>query len=357
VNTAGNSSHQAQTFEVKEKTRLTAKPYTQGVRPATTTVVHVLDVDKGPPGTYAVTAVGQPDQPGITVAVAPDAQTILATVTSLSADAHFQYTIDDGHGHTASNEVTLEPRSPAENMAPALRPGYHPPTLSVGAGGTLVVPVIGDWRDFDGDPLYIDSGAVKSSAGSAAVTSGGAVSFTAPQTTAGETVRVSYGVSDGRVAAPTKATLTVNVLGIDSTKFVAPVAEPDAAQAVVGSPITLQPLANDLPGVDPTHPNARLALAAPVPAVNGAGVSTDIATGTVVFTAQHPGDYFLTYTDAYGAAPTASGTMRVHVVPASSAPKPPVTTPDVAVLHGQQAAVVDVLADDYDPQGWVLGVT
>ena len=84
VNTAGNSSNQAQTFQIQEKTQLTAKPYTQGVRPGTTAVVHVLDVDKGPPGTYAVTAVGQPDQPGVTVAVAPDSQTVLATVTSLS---------------------------------------------------------------------------------------------------------------------------------------------------------------------------------------------------------------------------------------------------------------------------------
>ncbi len=84
VNTAGNSSNQAQTFKVQQKTQLTAKPYTQGVRPGTTTVVHVLDADKGPAGTYAVSAVGQPDQPGVTVAVAPDAQTVLATVTSLS---------------------------------------------------------------------------------------------------------------------------------------------------------------------------------------------------------------------------------------------------------------------------------
>ena len=86
-------------------------------------------------------------------------------------------------------------------------------------------------------------------------------------------------------------------------------------------------------------------------------MSTDLADGTVTFTAQHPGDFFLTYTDAYGAAPTASGTIRVHVVPATGTPKPPVTTPDVAVLHGQQPAVVDVLSDDYDPQGWILGVT
>ena len=251
----------------------------------------------------------------------------------------------------------MSPRSASENAAPALRPGYQPPSLSVASGGTLVIPVIGDWRDFDGDPLYIDSSAVTSSAGSAAVTSGGALSFTAPPTAADETVRITYGVSDGRVTAPTKVTLTVNVLGSSSAKFVAPVAEPVAAQAVVGAPITLQPLANNLPGVDPTNPNAQLTLAAPVPAVTGASVSTDMATGAVAFTAQHPGDFFLTYTDAYGAAPTASGTIRVHVIPATGTPKPPVTTPDVAVLHGQQAAVVDVLADDYDPQGWILGVT
>ena len=357
TNTAGNSSTQAQTYQVQQKTPLSAKPYTQGVRPGTTTTVHVLDVDKGPAGTYAVTAVGQPDQPGVTVAVAPDSQTVLATVTSLSTDAHFQYTIDDGHGHTASNEVTLVPRAADQNTAPALRPGYQAPSLSVAAGGTLVIPVAGDWRDFDGDPLYIDSAAVASSAGSAAATSGGALSFTAPTTSAGETVRISYGVSDGRVAAPAKASLTVNVLGASSTKFIAPVAEPDAALAVAGAPVTLQPLANDLPGVDPTNPSARLTLAAPVPAVAGATVATDVATGTVSFTAQHPGDFFVSYTDAYGAAPTASGTIRVHVVAASGTPKPPVTTPDVAVLHGQQAAVVDVLADDYDPQGWILGVT
>ena len=119
----------------------------------------------------------------------------------------------------------------------------------------------------------------------------------------------------------------------------------------------MQPLANDLAGVDPTNPGARLTLAAPVTAVPGAAVGTDLRTGTVTFTAQHPGPFFLTYTDAYGAAPTASGTIRVQVVPASGTPKPPVTTPDVAVLHGQQPAIVDVLADDYDPQGWILGVT
>ena len=166
--------------------------------------------------------------------------------------------------------MTLVPRSPGENAPPHLRPNYQQPPLSVASGGTIVIPVIGNWRDYDGDPTYIASDSVAASAGSAAVTSGGALAFTAPQTTANETVTIRYGVSDGRVAQPTMASLTVSLIGSSSTRFVAPVAEPDAAQAVVGSPVTLQPLANDLPGVDPTNPAAKLALAAPVAAVPGA---------------------------------------------------------------------------------------
>ena len=361
ANVAGQSSTPAQSVPVNEKVQLTAKPYTQGVRPGTTTVVHVLDAVKGPAEqTYAVTAVGTPDQPGVTVSVAPDAQTVLATVTTLSTDAHFQYTVDDGHRHSVTGEVTLAPRPPDQNEAPYLRPNYKQLPESVASGGTLVIPVMGDWRDFDGDALYIDPSSVSvapAGAGTAAVTTGGALSFTAPQTTAGETVTIRYGVSDGRVAKPTMASLKVSVLGSASQKFVAPSPEPDAAQAVVGAPVTIQPLANDVPGVDPTSPDATLTLAAPVPQVPGATVSTDLANGTVTFTAQHPGDFFLTYTDAYGAATTANGTIRVQVIPAPGTPKPPVTTPDVAVLHGQQPAIVDVLADDYDPQGWMLGVT
>jgi hypothetical protein len=345
----GQSSTQSPADQAQDKTLLAASPVTQGVRPGRTTVVHVLDDVRGSAGvTCAVTAVGQPDQPGVTVAIAPDAQTVLATVTTLATDAHFQYTIDDGHGHTASSEVTLVPRLADQNAAPALRVGYQPPTLKVAASGNLVIPVIGDWRDFDGDPLYIDTNSVKPSAGSAAVTGSGALSFTAPPTAADETVTLSYGVSDGRVAEPTMASLKISVLGSSSKEFVAPVAEPSAALAVVGAPVALQPLANNLPGVDPTNRNARLTLAAPVQAVPGA---------TVTFTAQRPGNFNLAYTAAYGAAPTATGTIRVYVLPATGTPRPPVTTPAVAVLHGQQPAVVDVLANDYDPQGWILGVT
>jgi len=355
--TPGQGKKQGQTTTAQQKDQLVANPVTQGVRPGTTTVVHVLDNARDNPGaTIVVSALGNVDQPGVHVAISPDAQTVLATVTTMSTDAHFQYTIDDGR-QTASSEVTLVPVSPAQNFPPMLRPDYQAPALQVAAGESLVVPVIGDWRDFDGDPLFIEPSSVVASSGSATVTASGALSFTAPLTSADKSVTVRYGVSDGRVAKPSMTALRISVLGSKSTRFVAPVAEPDAALAVVGAPVTLQPLDVDLPGVDPTNPSARLTLAAPVPAVAGAAVATDLTTGAVTFTAQHPGNFFLSYTAAYGAAPTAAGTIRVYVQPATGIPKPPVTSPAVAVLHGQQPAVVDVLANDYDPQGWILGVT
>lgn len=341
-------------------TPVVAKPYTQGVRPGRTTVVHVLDNDSGPRGSVlAITALGAPDKPQVSVKIAADAQTILATVaTGLTTDAHFSYTIDDGHGHTAEAEVTLVPRGADQNKAPQLRPGYQQPVLTVDAGGSLTIPVIGDWRDYDGDPLYVvdNSAGLTASAGSVSVTAGGAIAYAAPQTTAGMVATIHYGVSDGIVTRPTPATLTVHVLGSASTDLVPPTAEPDVAVAVVGSPLTLNPLANDLPGADPTNPDAQLTLAAPVAAVPGLAVTSDIHAGTVTVTAGQPGTYFLSYEAAFGAARVSRGTIRIQASAAGTRPEPPIAVPDVAILYGQQPAVVDVLANDYDPQGWVLGI-
>jgi len=342
----------------QQRAPLIARPVTQGVRPGRTTVVHVLDDDSGPAGdVLAVTAAGRPDQRNVTVTIAPDAQTVLATVPgTMDGDAHFTYTIDDGHGHTAQGVVTLVPRSPDQNSAPALRRGYRAPDLTVASGASITVPVIGDWRDFDGDSLYVDDGHLSATAGTVGVSGNGEISYTAPETTTARTVTIRYGVSDGIVSAPTPASLTVRVLGSSSTDVIPPVAEPDAAQAVVGQPLTLSPLANDLPGADPTNPGAQLTIAGPVAAAPGAVVSTDIAAGTVTFTAQRPGPFFLSYAAAFGAARTSAAVIRIQVSPATGRPKPPVTLPALAIIHGQQPAIVDVLASDYDPQGWILGV-
>ena len=213
------------------------QPYTQGVRPGTTTVVHVLDAAKGPAGDLRGDR-GRPARPaggqrGGRAGRADRARHRDHAVDRRAFPVHDRRRARPHRHQRGDARAAVAERERRPAPAPRATSSRR---LSVASGGTMVIPVIGDWRDYDGDPLYIDSGSVAASAGSAAVTSGGALSFTAPQTAANETVTISYGVSDGRVAKPTMATLTVSVLGSSSTQFVAPVAEPDAAQAVAGAP-------------------------------------------------------------------------------------------------------------------------
>ena len=49
------------------------------------------------------------------------------------------------------------------------------------SGASLAISVIGDWRDFDGDPVYVANSGLKTSAGTASVNSDGTIEYTAPQ--------------------------------------------------------------------------------------------------------------------------------------------------------------------------------
>ena len=331
-----------------------AQDITLGARPGRTTVLHVLDVDSDPSGAIlAVESVTAPDNPAARLQIAPDAQSIEITLPASvqTAPIHFQYAVDDGKGLSASATVTVEVRTPGENELPALRTGYTGRTWTVPSGGSLKIPALQDWRDYDGDPLALVS--ATASAGSAAATSDGFVEYTAPVSGGSQTVH--YQVSDG-IGAPVSGTLAIQVQSPTDTSGVAPVAEPDVARGEVGQPIVIYPLANDLPGADPQDPGAGLEIAAPVASPAGAVVTTDQADGTVTVVAQRAGSYLLSYTDQFGDAPFANGSIRVDVVPDPSSPQPPVTMPAVAVLHGQQPATVDVLAQDFDPSGALLEV-
>ena len=65
-------------------------------------------------------------------------------------------------------------------------------------------------------------------------------------------------------AASTPSAVTLEVLSEDETKAVPPRTQPDVLRGVVGKPVQLQPLGNDIPGADPTDPEARMRLASEV---------------------------------------------------------------------------------------------
>ena len=68
---------------------------------------------------------------------------------------------------------------------------------------------------------------------------------------------VEYKVSDSN-GGVTTSTATVQVLG-DDDRAVPPRTRPDVLRGVVGKPVQLQPLGNDIPGADPTDPEAACA--------------------------------------------------------------------------------------------------
>ena len=125
-------------------------------------------------------------------------------------------------------------------------------TLKLASGETVGLPVLGDWRDRDGDRIFLST--VTASAGSAQVSRSN-LTYTAPERSG--TVKVTYSVSDGQLDTP--HTISITVLGKNDNP-VATIPDSDVISAVAGTPVTFNPLANDFPGADPSDPNAELML-------------------------------------------------------------------------------------------------
>ncbi|MBM6404909.1 hypothetical protein JQN72_11715 [Phycicoccus sp. CSK15P-2] len=322
-----------------------------GARPGRTSVLHVLDNDSNPSGAVlSITSVSSVPSSTGSVAISPDGQTVQLTLSATAESAHFQYVIDDGRGNSSSARVAVTARGPSENGAPVLRPGLEPTTRSVTNRGSLTVPVVGDWRDPDSDPVAV-TGAVDGET-PVGVTPDGRLRYTSPGEAGVRTLE--YTVSDG--TAESSGSLSVTVLDEDSTTPTAATPLPDVGRGEVGKPVVLRPLENDVPGTDPTSPAARLQLAGDVVAPDGTTVETSVEAGTVSVTAGAPGTYLLAYTVRYGEAPFARGAIRVDVRAATERPEDITAMPDQAVVHGQTATIVDVLANDVDPSGGLLVV-
>jgi hypothetical protein len=321
-------------------------------RPGRTSILHLLDNDANPAGSVlSIREVSAARPRTATLSVAPDGQSVQIAMNPGSGTVTFTYTIDDAAGNRSSAPVVVQARRPTQNGPPAPRAGYVPQNRSVADSGRLNLPVIGDWRDPDADPVaLVEAFDGKVPVG---VSADGRLHYVAPATAG--TRQVRYLVSDG--TARTEGRQSVTVLSKAATAAAAaPVTSPDVARGEAGSPITVRPLDNDLPGTDPTTPSAQLALAGDVVAPDGTTVTTDIDSGEVTLLAGAPGTYLLTYTAAFGDAPYARGTIRVDVAQRAGRVRGPTAMLDQAVVHGTNPAVVDVLANDFDPSGRLLAV-
>ena len=334
-----------------------AKPDRLGARLGRTTVLHPLDNDTAPEGRLLSIRSVQDVPSNVDVTISPDGQTVQVRLPRDATTTSFEYYIDDGRRDVSAHAtVTVTPRDDSVNAPPRLREGFEPQVWTVPSGGTLDVPVLPDWRDpEDGDPLSLveadAAGGVRSGA-VARTTAAGRIRFTAP--VRGGNVTVGYSVTDG--SDPVEETLTFQVQDKLDRRAYAATAQPDVVAGQVGRPITIRPLANDLPGSDPVTPSAALELAGTVARVGGAEVDTDLVEGTITLRSDQAKTYFLDYGAKFGNAPFDEGRIRVDVRPSERPPREPVAMPDSVTLHGQAATLVDVLANDIDPAGGLLVV-
>jgi hypothetical protein len=160
----------------------------------------------------------------------------------------FVYEVTDG---SASATAAVSVNVVAVNLAPVL----NPDSAAAGGGSTVVIPVLGNDIDPDGDPLAV-TGVGTPSAGSA-TTDGTSITFTAPSGLSGA-VTFGYTACDpGGLCAST--TVTVEVASNGSP----PVALDDTASTHPNEKINIRVLANDSDPDGDLDPSSLTLLSSP----------------------------------------------------------------------------------------------
>ncbi|MGL5861369.1 MAG: Ig-like domain-containing protein, partial [Phycicoccus sp.] len=280
----------------------TAKPDDLAVRPGRTSKLHVLDNDTDVAA--SVLAIDQadvtrPSLDGVSATVSADGQAVDVAVPEGTEGRSFSFDYRVNNGKVKSKtaarvSVRIVPED--VNGSPRLRPGGAKLVATpypVIAGKRLAVPVLGDWRDPESDVLAAGA------AGEGSIVDGqGKVTLTAPVERGNR--RIGYIVTDGR-GGRAEGGVTARVIGLKDTRFEPPRTQPDAVRGVVGKPLQIEPLGNDIAGADPGEPDATLRLRSEVRAVGPLQVDSDLATGQVTVTGSAPGTFELTYAAQTGA--------------------------------------------------------
>ncbi|MEU4687191.1 Ig-like domain-containing protein [Actinoplanes sp. NPDC023714] len=262
--------------------------------------------------------------------VRPDGTIRYTPDTAFSGTDHFDYTVDDGHGGSDTGRVTVT----VANGLPVARAD----AITVQAGIPRVIDVMAnDDGDPNGDPLTLTVTGSPAH-GTAVIGPGNAITYTPGAGYRGAD-SFGYTLSDG--LGSSTATVTIGVVNS------APTARADAISTDTDTAVTVDPLAND------DDPNGD--------AVTLAG-TTAAAHGTVVRNA----DDTLTYTPAAGFYGTdtlgytvedperLTGSAVVTITVRNAAP---IAADDFFVAHPQVTTVLDVLANDHDPNtGQALSV-
>ena len=313
-----------------------------GARPGRVTSLPVLLNDYDPNGDALVidTVTSIPAALGEIYINADRSQVMVRLAPDASGTTQFDYSISDGRGGQASATVTLNIRPESENSPPVQA---RPTRTNVATGGQVIVNVLEDWIDPDGDAIFVASATVDAP-DSLSYTPAGRVAFTDSGRGGGGLKQVALEISDGRASGFGAVQINVRAPG-----QVPIVADAFAVIAIVGQPITINPSPHVRGG------SGVLSLTG-VPAVPGLDIVPDFADFSFSVTASRTGSTYVTYAVTDGDV-TGSGLVRIDVIDPPEVSAQPITAAHAVYVPLQQTRTVDVTATDRDPSGGVLVVT
>ena len=307
--------------------------------------VDVLDNDTDPDDDdLTVTAVSTPSKGEAQITAGGQAVRYTPAATASGTDT-FTYTVSDGNGGTDVGTVTVT--ITPTNAAPVAQNDRFTPTED--AVFTAPPPgVLGNDSDVDGDDLTAVLGRDVAN-GTLVLRADGSFTYTPDPDFNGED-SFTYRASDG-TATSSAATVTLAVAPVND----APTAQPNAYATAEDEPLTVAApgvLAND---ADPDDDDLTAVLA------------QDVANGTLALNADGSFTYTpdpdfngqdsFTYRASDGTATSAPATVTITV---GGENDPPVAADDDATTPEDTPVVVDVLANDTDPDDddlTVLSVT
>ncbi|NJC21822.1 hypothetical protein BJ994_000898 [Arthrobacter pigmenti] len=313
-----------------------------GARAGRTTILNVLTNDTDPDGDLlTATLTGEQPAAGSVQPIYNGAGLQVVVPADAPVGNHtFSYEVADGRGGSDSAEVSVDVRGAESNEPPT---PLRPTKILVEEGKSVSQNILSSWMDPDGDDLFLVSAEPTPDGDQVRTRSDGLLTFR--DVGKGQGVKeVNIVVSDGRDEVSGVISFDVRASGT-----LAPVVNFDHFTATVGQESQLTPLQNDL---DPA--GGQLSLAKAEATGGEAALTPNYDTGTVAFTPEAAGTYYVEYLVTNGPQ-SASGLIRVDAK-AEGAEGAPIAVRDVALLPRNGDVLVDVLGNDSDPTGGVLVV-
>ncbi|WP_022891779.1 Ig-like domain-containing protein [Agromyces subbeticus] len=318
------------------------------LRPGEPTTLPLLTNDVSPSGRVLAVQTVDTEASGdlLSVEVLNNTVARITASQAITQQLQFEYTVSDGIA-TSTSTVTVVPVPPLVKHQP---PVATDDAVTVRAGDITTVPVLENDYHPDAAPLTLDSALVDvTGAGGLVFTAGDTVRYQAPSEPGVYTA--SYKVFDDYEQSAT-AVVRFTVVGPDAKGNRAPLPLPLTSRTFEGTAVKI-----DVPldGIDPDGDSVTLVGITTPPSL---GKIVDIGSTHISYEAYagSAGTESFTYEVADTGGKSATGTIRIGVIPRPVEALPPNAVDDVVELRPGRRAAIDVLGNDSDPSGYPIKV-